>query len=172
MFFLSILALPAMPEHRRKMISATKAVFIDGKGYLLEKAAGGDVSLIRRELNRRGWDVPIPGNSQPANPYFEAALREDDGTSPSAPISFPQGLHPEHVVHLVSDSGLVELAVGTMNSRGPSVRNRLPASGWKSIDAAQVLEPVAVALQKNGKETFLVFLDEKKGKFLLVRKPE
>ena len=170
--FLSILAFPALPDPRRKMISSTKAVLIDGKGYLVENAPGGDAPLIRKELNRRGWDFPIPGNSQPANPYFEAALREDDGTRSSAPIPFPRGMRPEHVVHLASDSGLVELAVGTMDTRGPSVRDRLPASGWKSIDAAQGREPVAVALGKNGKETFLVFLEEKKGNFLLVRKRE
>lgn len=170
--FLSIIALPALPEHRRKTISSTKMFLINGKRYLPENGAGGDVSLIRRELKRRGWDVPIPGNPLPANPYFEVALREDDGTTSSAPIPLPQGLHPEHVVQMVSDSGPVELAVGSMDARGPSVRNRLPTSGWKCIETARGQEPVAVAIRNNGKETFLVFLEEKKGKFLLVRKPE
>ncbi len=170
--FISILALPALPDHRQKMISSTKSFLINGKRYLLEKAAGGDVSLIRRELKSHGRDAPLPGNTQPANPYFEDALREDNGTTSSAPIPFPQGLHPEHVVQMVSDSGLVELAVGTMDACWPSVRNRLPESGWKRIEAAQGQEPVAVAIRKNGKETFLVFLEEKRGKFLLLRKPE
>jgi len=170
--FLSILALPALPEHRRKMISSTKAFLIDGKRYLQEKTAGDDVSLIRRELIRRGLDLPTPGNPRPANPYFEVGLREEDGATSSAPIPLPRGLHPEHVVQMVSDSGSVDLVVGSLDARGPSAQNRLPESGWKSIDAAQGQEPIAVAIRKKGKETFLVFLEEKKGKFLLVRKPE
>jgi hypothetical protein len=169
---LSILALPALPEYRQNIFSSTKAFLIDGKRYLLEKAAGGDLSLIRRELKRHGWDVPIPGKPQPANPYFEDALRADNGTASSTPIPLPQGLHLEHVVQLMPDSGPVELVVGSMDTRGPSARNRLPESGWKRIEAAQGQEPIAVAMRKNGKETFLVFLEEKRGKFLLVRKPE
>ncbi len=170
--FLSILALPALPEYRQKLISSTKAFLIDGERYLLEKAAGDDASLIRGELKRHGLDLPIPGNPQPANPYFKDALRADNGTASSAPIPIPQGLHLEHVVQLVSDSGPVELVVGSMDTRGPSARNRLPESGWKRIEATQGREPIAVSMRKNGKETFLVFLEEKRGKFLLVRKPE
>lgn len=169
---LSFLALPVYPEYRQKMISSSKAFFINGKRYLIEKAAGEDVSLIHRELLRHGWDVHIPGNSRPGNPYFEDALREDDGAATSAPIAIPQGLHPEHVVQMVSDSGPVELAVGSMGARGPSPRIRLPESEWKHIESDHVKNPIAVAIRKKGKETFLVFLEEKRGKFLLMRKPE
>jgi hypothetical protein len=172
MLSFSILALPAFPDHRQKMISSTKAFFINGKRYLLEKAAGGDMSLIRRELKRHGRDVHIPENSLPGNPYFEDALREENGTTSSAPIAMPKGLHPEHIVQMVSDSGPVELVVGSMDARGSSARNRLPESEWEHIESVHSQHPIAVALRKNGKETFLVFLEEKRGKFLLVRKPE
>jgi hypothetical protein len=166
---LSFLTLPVFPEHRQKMISSTKAFFINGKRYLIEKAAGGDMSLIHRELLRHGWDVHIPGNSRPGNPYFEDALREDDGAATSAPIAIPQGLHPEHVVQMVSDSGPVELVVGSMDARGSSARNRLP-NRWKHIESDHVINP-QWRYGKKGKETFLVFWKEK-GKFLLMRKPE
>jgi hypothetical protein len=172
MLSFSILALPAFPDHRQKMISSTKAFFINGKRYLLEKAAGGDMSLIRRELKRHGRDVHIPGNSLPGTSYFEDALREDIGTTSSAPIAIPNGLRPEHIVQMVSDSGPVELVVGSMDARGSSARIRLPESEWKHIESAQGQHPIAAALRKNGKETFLVFLEEKRGKFLIVRKPE
>lgn len=169
--FVSIFALPAIPDHRQKKMSTTKAFLINGKRYLLEKIPGGDASLIRRELLRRGLDVHIQGNARPGNPYFEDALREDNRMTPNAPFAIPQGLHPEHVVQMVSDSGPVELAVGSTDA-GHSARNHLFETEWKRIESAQGRNPIAVAMRNNGKENLLVFLEEKSGKFLLMRKPE
>lgn len=150
---LCVLALPALPDHHRRTISSTKAFLIDGKRYLLEKPAGKEIAST--------------------NPNFDCALREVDGTtSSSSGLPVPKGLRPEHVVQMVSDSGPVELAVGSMEDRGASVRKRLPTSGWKFIDLPRSREPVAVATLSKGKESYVVFLEEKSGKFLLVRKPE
>lgn len=149
---LCVLALPALSD-RRKTLSSTKAFLIDGKRYLVEKPAGKEITS--------------------ANPIFDGALREVDGTtSSSSGLPVPKGLRPEHVVQMVSDSGPVELAVGSMKDRGASVRNRLPASGWKLIDLPHDREPIAVATLSKGKESYVVFLEEKSGRFLLVRKPD
>lgn len=149
---LCVLALPALSD-RRKTLSSTEAFLIDGKRYLLEKPA-------RKEIAS-------------ANPIFDGALREVDGTtSSSSGLPVPKGLRPEHVVQMVSDSGPVELAVGSIEDRVASVQNRLPKSGWKFIDLPRSPEPVAAATFSKGKESYVVFLDEKSGKFLLVRKPD
>ena len=150
---LCVLALPALPDHRRRMISSTKAFLIDGKRYLLEKPAGKEIAS--------------------ANSIFDGALREVGRTtsSPSG-LPVPKGLRLEHVVQMVSDSGPVELAVGSMEVRMASVRNRLPASGWKFIDLPRSPEPVAAATLSKGKESYVVLLEEKSGKFLLVRRPD
>jgi hypothetical protein len=71
-----------------------------------------------------------------------------------------------------SDSGPVDLAVGFMEVHGRSVRAQLPSSGWKVIEDGPDHDQPAVATMKKGRETFIVFLEEKKGKFLLVRKRE
>lgn len=170
--FLSILALPGSSDCRQSMVSSTKAVIIDGKRFHVETSVGDDSSLIRRELSRRGLDLPVPGVPQSSTPYFADALQEDNGTTSSPSIPVPQGLHAEHVVRMESNSGPVDLAVGFMEAHGRSVRAHLASSGWKIIEDGHGRDRPAVATMKTGRETFIVFLEEKKGRFLLVRKRE
>lgn len=169
---LSILALPGSSDSRQRMVSSTKAVLIDGKRFHVENSVEEDSSLIRRELSRRGLNLPVPGVPQSATPYLTGALQEDHGTTSSPSIPIPEGLHAEHVVRMESDSGPVDLAVGFMEVHGRSVRAQLPSSGWKVIEDVHDHDQPAVATMKKGRETFIVFLEEKKGKFLLVRKRE
>ena len=166
------LALPAMPGHRRKTISSTREFLIDGKRYLLDRSAGDDIPPLRREASRLGFDAPLAEIPYLSKPYFEDTLREVDGTTSSIPHPFPKGLLPDHVMKLVSEAGPVDLAVGLIGAGGRAVRNRLPATGWKCIELPRAQEPVTVATLNQGKEAFIVFLDEKTGKFLLVRKTQ
>lgn len=172
LLLLCIVALPAFTDQRRKISSSTKEFLIDGKRYRLERSAGDDRSLIRREASRLGIDVRLEALPHPSNPCFEDALREIDGPAVIAPLPLPKGLLPDHVVKLVSDAGSVELAVGPVKAGGQSARNRLPATGWKCIQLPGSREPVTVATLVKGKELHIVFLDEKTGNFLFVRKAE
>lgn len=170
--FLLLVVLPALPGYRRTTISSTREVFINGQGYRLEKSAGDDASLVRRELLRSGIDVPLPGSSPPVQSFFADALEEAGGEARPAPISVPKGLRPEHVLHMKSDSGQIGIAVGSMEAHGSAIRYQLPTAGWKRIESAQGPEQLAVAIRNEGKETLIVLLEEEKGRFLLLRKPE
>jgi hypothetical protein len=166
------LALPALSEKVRNVNSSTRAFAINGKRYLVEKSAGNDASLIHRELLRQGLDVPLAILGQPTNPHFSDALREDALTNSIPDIPLPPGLRAEHSMIMESETGPVALALGVMDSSGPQARDRLAASGWECIEAVNGHENVAVATLKKGRETFIVFLEEKKGKFLFARKME
>jgi hypothetical protein len=169
---LVLFSLPASSEKNHKRISTTKTFTIDGQRYYLERSADDDISLILRELRQKGIDIPLSWSGQPANPCLFDALREDARLSPIPKLHFPHGLRAEHVMHMESERGPNALAFGTMDPRGPEIRQRLAASGWKCIEAGHGQEEIAVAALKNGRETFIVFLEEKEGKFLLVHRVE
>lgn len=169
---LVLFSLPALSGKNQKKLFTTKAFTIDGQRFLLEKSAGDDISLILRELARKGFEIPLSCSSQPSNPYLVDALREDARTSPMPNLHFPHGLRAEHVMHMESEAGPIALAYGVMDPRGPEIRQRLSASGWQCIEAGHGQEQVAVATLKKGRETFIVFLEEKEGKFLLAHRME
>jgi hypothetical protein len=168
-------ALPAIPEQRQKILSSTRTFFIDGQRYLVEKSTGGDLSLIRRQLARQGWDLPVPfsGDIRQENSFYADSLRmEGNAAAPQPSLPIPVGLHAEHILRMESDSGPLDLAAGSMNANLPFVRTRMRESGWIFNEAGQDRERLSLATQKKGRETFLVLLDEKKRKFLLARRME
>jgi hypothetical protein len=63
----------------------------------------------------------------------------------------------------------VTLVLGRMGTRGPSIRNRLLSTGWKSVSTAEDQGMAHVLQITRGKETTLVCLDEAEGAFLLFR---
>jgi len=164
------LVLPALPDPRRTSISSTRSFTIDGKTFLREKSAGDDLSLIRGELLRQGLNVPPLGNARPAYPLFSDSLREAVGAASVKPVPLPPGLRAEHALRAESDSGFVDLAFGSMDTRGPQIRHRMSSSGWECI--APSPEQAAVAIFHKGKEATIVLLEEKEGKFLLIRRME
>lgn len=143
------LVLPALPDPRRTDISSTGSFTIDGKTFLREKSAG---------------------NARPANPLFSGSLREAVGAASVKPVPLPPGLRAEHALRAESDSGFVDLAFGSMDTRGPQIRRRMSSSGWECI--APSPEQAAVAIFHKGKEVTIVLLEEKEGKFLLIRRLE
>jgi len=169
---LVLLALPALPDIRHKTLSSTKAFSIDGIRYLVEKSAEDDISLIQRELSREGIDLDLLGKGQQTNPYFFQSLREDARTTSMPAIPLPHGLRADHFMHMESETGSFGIAFGALDTRGPQIRHQLLASGWECIKAGNGQEHVSIATLKKGKETFIVFLEENEGKFLLARKME
>lgn len=69
-----------------------------------------------------------------------------------------------------SDSGPVEIAIGTMDAGGPQIRGRMCSSGWECLEFGE--EHTSLASRKKVGETTIVLLDEKEGKFLLLRRQE
>jgi hypothetical protein len=166
---LLLFALPATPEPRQKILSATRTFFIDGQRFQLEQSAGGDIDLIRRQLTRLGWELPdsVPGDRRPPHPIHADSLRTDGDASPPS-LAIPEGLHTEHLLRMESESGPIDLAAGTLSAIQPFIRNRMRERGWIFIESGRHRDPVSLATLKKGRELFLVLLDEKERKFLLV----
>lgn len=168
---LLLTSLPAIPDQRQKILSSTRSCFIDGQRYRVEKSAGGDLDLVRRQLARQGWSLPdsVSGNPGPIHPIHTDSLAvEGDAAPPS--LSIPDGLHAEHILRMESVSGPLDLAAGSIKAALPFVQYRMRDCGWIFIETDQGRETLSLATLKKGRETFLVLLDEKERKFLFVRR--
>ncbi|MBI5577314.1 MAG: hypothetical protein HY896_13260 [Deltaproteobacteria bacterium] len=165
-----LLALPASTAVRRAALSAVKSFSIDGKRFLPDRQSHDCVSHIRNELKRQGLDVPDLGIATPTNRIFEEGLREAPVAFSTRKPSIPHGLRMEHILETETGTGRVELAFGSLESRGPEIRRRLSDSGWRCMEP--VPGKTSVAVKNDRREAAIVLLDEKEGKFLQIRRME
>ena len=149
LFLVVLIAMPALPDNVRSRLSSTKSFFIDGKMFLVEK---------------RGGDGRQPDS------VFADSLRETGGSNSSNPIPLPQGLRVEHSLRMESESGQVDIVFGTMETRSPGIRRHMSSSGWECIETGA--GKTSLVTMKKERETTIVLLEEKEGKFLLLRRPE
>ena len=139
-------AIPASPDRRSARISTTKSFAIDGRRFTVEKPSNDPHSIRGEEL------------------------RETSGGKKIDPSGIPHGLRADKSIRLETESGAVDIAFGDMESKGSQIRRRMSAAGWKCIEPPGGWG--AVATMKNGKETTIVLLEEKEGKFLVLRRVE
>jgi hypothetical protein len=168
------LAAPALSRIAWEYPSGTKAFAIDGKRFTVTGESGDDLSLIRRELARRGIHVDLPhdgrDNPPPALSFLRSALREE-GEAPGKGPPLPGRLRGEHSLKMETDDGPIDLVIGSMEGSGRSLRNRLRASGWTLYGEGSEKGAIGLATMTRGKETHIVFLEEEGG-FLFVRRVE
>ncbi len=166
------LCLVGSGDARRKDISSTSRVVIDGRSFVADESSPDDDSLLKRELGRLGVLVPdgfnLPEESGPSHPALEGRLKESRSRVVEVP-RLPSGLTAEHTLRMEGEGTPVDLVFGKMGAPGPSVRSRMLSSGWKSVSAGK--DPGVAQLLQNtrGKETTIVCLDEAEGTFLLFR---
>jgi hypothetical protein len=168
----ALFSLPAWPEKSRPVFSSTRSFTIDGKKYRVENSPGNDFSLIRKELLRQGIDPPLPDVRQEGTPFVNDAAREVSGSTSNPSVPLPHGLHAEHFLQMESETGPVALVLGTMVDASSQIRRQLSALRWECVESGSGPAPVVVATMRKGRETFIVLLEEKEGKFLLVRRME
>ncbi len=169
---LVLAALPAFSGHDRKPISSTKGFIIDGRRFLVEESASDDLSILHRELRRQGLNVSLTGEPSATHPFFFDALREDmENISPPA-LSLPPGFRSERTMRLETGNGVIDLSFGQVDVPGRMARDRLSSSGWECVAEDDIPSANSVATREKGRETAIVFLEEKEGKFLLVRRLE
>jgi len=170
---LTVLAvLPAFSGHSRKPVSSTKGFIIDGKRFLVEESAGNELAVLSRELARHGINVPLSGETSASHPFFADALREVADTISPPALSLPKGFRPERTMRLETGTGAIDISFGRIEVSGRMAQDRLSASGWECVARDGIPSATSIATQKKGRETAIVFLEEKEGKFLLVRRLE
>ncbi|MBP2688992.1 MAG: hypothetical protein H6Q83_1179 [Deltaproteobacteria bacterium] len=169
---LVVLCLAGSGNARRKGISSTRRVVIDGRSFVSDESSPGDGSLLKMELGRLGVRLPdgftLPQATDSSHPAFEGRLRESRPPVLEAP-RLPSGLTEEHTLRMEGEGAPVELVFGKMGSPGPSIRSRLLSSGWKSLSTEKDPGGTRVLQFSHGKETVIVCLDEAEGTFLLFR---
>lgn len=167
------LCLEGSVNARRKEISSTNRVVINGRSFVQDDPSMDEGSLMNRELAKLGVRLPdgfdLPVKSGPSHPALEGRLKDSPRPRHVDAPQLPAGLTAEHTLRMEGEGSPVDLVFGKMGAPGPSIRNRLLSSGWKSASTAK--DPgVARLLQiTRGKETTIVCLDETEGTFLLFR---
>jgi hypothetical protein len=157
---------------RRKEISSTRRVVIDGRSFVADESSRDAGSILRRELDRLGVALPdglhLPEEPVPPHPALEGRLK---GSRPGIlePFRLPAGFTAEHTLRMEGEGTTVDLVFGTLDTPGPSVRSLLRSSGWESVPAGNGSGGIHVLRFRSGKETCIACLDDADGTFLLFR---
>jgi hypothetical protein len=158
---------------RRKGISPTRRVVVDGRSFVPDESAPDDGSLLKRELGRLGVRIPggfdLPEETAPSHPVFAGRLKDPDRPPAVEAPRLPAGLTAEHTLRMEGEAAPVDLVFGKLGTPGSSIRSRLLASGWTSLPTGKDPGGTRVLQFTPGKETLIVFLDEAEGTFLLFR---
>jgi len=159
-------------DARRKELSSTRRVVIDGRAYVSDESSPDAGSLLGRELGRLGVGLPdgftLPEESNPPHPAFEARLKESR-SRPLEAFRLPAGLTAEHTLRMEGEGAPVDLVFGTISTPGPSIRSRLLSAGWESVPAGDGSGGIHVLQFGRGKESSIVCLDDAESTFLLFR---
>jgi hypothetical protein len=166
------LCLVGSGDARRKEISSTRRVVIDGRSFVSDESSPDDGSLLMRELVRMGVPLPdgftLPVESHPPHPALEGRLKESRPWVLEAP-RLPAGLTAEHTLRMEGEEMPVDLVFGKLGAPGPSIRSRLLSSGWESVPTGNGSGGMHVMQIRRGKETGIACLDDAEGTFLLLR---
>jgi hypothetical protein len=151
-------------------------VTLDGRSFLPGAPDQDDFSTVRREFEKFGVEVPAefgdPAGASRQHPVFRSGLVGTEGPASGDPPDLPPGLTADHTLRLESPTGVTDLVLGKMHSRGPSIRTRLVAAGWEGSEPGEAPGSPWLLEKRNGKETTVVCLDEAEGTFLLFREAD
>jgi len=158
---------------RRKEISPTRRVVIDGRSFVPDESSPHDGSLLERELERLGVRLPdgfdLPEEATSSHPLFSRRLKDSNRPPDIEAPRLPAGLTAEHTLRMEGEGAPADLVFGKLGTPGSSIRSRLLSSGWKSLSTEKDPGGTRVLQFTDGKETVIVYLDEAEGTFLLFR---
>lgn len=158
---------------RRKEISSTRRVVIDGRSFASDESSPDEGSLLKRELGRLGVRLPdgfnLPEESAQSHPVFSGRLKDSLRPGTIDAPRLPAGLTAEHTLRMEGEGMPVDLVFGKLGNPGPSIRSRLLSSGWESVSVGKDPGGTHVLQISRGKETSIACLDEAEGTFLLFR---
>ena len=163
----------AMAHRVDGIISITRSFSLNGRWYSVGKPSGTE-SIMREELSRRGFDVTrIPEvTGDPGDVFLDTLSEQSSRNKRSRPYSLPFSFRAENSMQMESDGGIIDITYGNVSPKGSVARKNLAAKGWKIAEAGKSAGPVSIATISKGRETFIVFLEEKEGACLLIRELE
>ena len=160
-------ALLGYPARGRDADSTARAFSIDGRRYLVGEGGTAAAALLR-DLQRLAVTDPATPREFPADVFIDgsAPLWEVKGP-PDSVTAVPAGMRPRHVLRLEREDGPVEVVVGALDRPAGPLHDALVSAGWLSTGAGPTRRLVH---RTKGKETSIVLMEEKEGRFLLLRR--
>ena len=166
------LSVHALPWGPGETVSAARAFSLNGKWYSVGKPVNSD-SLLRGELSKRGIDIPrILREPKDRGGCSVDILSEIPAKRRFLRIPLPSGFRAENSLQMESGDGWIEIAYGKIVREKRDARKALVAAGWKFLDAGEPGKPFCIGTNREGRETSIVFLEEKEGNCLFVRQLE
>ena len=170
----SLLAIEAV--NARRIGSGTTKVSIDGISFLVENPFLDSRSAMQQEFARLGVDVPEGvinlDEARSLKPVVPEKLMATRKTNQEKAPRVPEGFKVDHTLKLSGEDGTIELFMGTIKRENGSAAAHLEADRWTRAEMAGDRSFPKTFRKNRGKETDIVFLDEKKGIFLLLRRLE
>lgn len=153
--------------------SITRSFSLNGRWYSVGKPSGSD-SLIREVLTRRGFDATrIPQETgDPGDIFLDTLSEQDSKTNRFRPYSLPLFFRAKNSLQMESDAGAIDITYGNVSPKGSYARKDLAAKGWRIAETGKSAGAVSIATISKGRETFIVFLEEKEGNCLFIRQLE
>lgn len=150
--------------------SGTRAFTIDGRRFHVEDAESVGLSLIKRELQGRGLDIPCAPDVLESVLEHRAVeqLREEPARSGAPPL--PRGIEPDHAIRLETATGPIDILFGRVVSTDGDVLGRLRSSGWNCRESGPREAPGAIAHIAGQKEVSVVLLEKNERRFLAFRR--
>lgn len=166
------LSVYAFPLRVNGLLTATRYFSLDRKWYSVGKTSSGN-SVLREELRKRGIDSSrIPREPLISGNCVLNVLSEEPSRKQSRSFPLPSCLHIEDNMEIETGLGFLDITTGKISPNGRHVSQELAAKGWTFVDIPKHAGPVSIGTIRGGRETAIVFLEEKEGDFLYVRQRE
>lgn len=160
----------ALPSRLGKILSPTRSFFFHGRWYSAGKPSQQN-SLIREELSRHGFDITrIPPETLDSGDEVSDPLADIPAKKRLRPVAIPSCLRAESSLSMNSGSGFIDISCGKVTTAGSSARKEIHAEGWTFVGMEGHDGPFSLATIRKGRESSFVFLEEKEGNYLFVRR--
>ena len=160
----------SLPPRTKQITSPTRSFCFLGNWYCAGKPSQGQ-SLIQQELSRHGADIDrIPPKTLESGDEIPDPLSRIPAKTPSRPDILPGRFRPENSLLMESGGGFIEISYGNMAAPSSSVRSQIASEGWTSVAMEGHRKPFFLATIQTERETSFVFLEEKEGNYLFIRR--
>lgn len=165
-----VFSVHALPSRLGKIISPARSFFFHGRWYSGGKPSKNK-SLIREEFSRHGFDITrIPPEMLDSGDEGTDPLSDIPAKNRLRPIVLPSCFRAENDLTIYSGSDFIDISCGKVTTAGSSSRKEILAEGWTVVGMEEPDRPFSLATIRRGRETSFVFLEEKKGDYLFVRR--
>ncbi len=162
----------ALPYRMEKIISPTRSFALQGRWYSTGSPSK-ETFLIQEELSRQGVDITqIPQGAPDPGDGVTEPLSDIPSKNRLRPFFFPAWFRAENSLQMESEDGWIDITYGKIATSGDTARKEIAAEEWTVVGLEGHAMPFSLATIRRGRETSIVFLEEKEGSCLFIRRRE